>query len=65
MLQSHFKNYEVHNVTTEDGYILGLFRIRVETNEDKKKGIVVLLHPILTDSTIWVSQGNTSLGMHQ
>lgn len=62
LIESHYDNYEFHNVTTDDGYILGLFRIPVTKN---RKGVVLLIHPILTDATIWVSAGDGSLGKYK
>lgn len=51
--------YEVekHQVTTEDGYILGLFRIPKEGGQP-----VFMLHGVECSSSVFVSLGNRSLG---
>ncbi|XP_050307841.1 lipase 1-like isoform X2 [Anthonomus grandis grandis] len=51
--------YENHTVTTEDGYILTLFR----ATQKNPKGIIVMFHPIIQDSTTWFLGGSTSYGL--
>lgn len=58
ILERHTNYYENHTVTTEDGYVLHLFRIP----HANRKGVIVLLHPATVDSFVWVGQGNTSAG---
>lgn len=41
---------EVHNVTTEDGYILTVFRCNSKKNKQMKKKPVVLQHGIVCSS---------------
>ncbi|NXR99857.1 LIPM Lipase, partial [Oxylabes madagascariensis] len=56
---------EEYEVTTEDGYILGVFRIPAGRNRQKtgKKPAVLLHHGVFSDSTHWISNlPNNSLG---
>ncbi|XP_005048431.1 PREDICTED: lysosomal acid lipase/cholesteryl ester hydrolase-like isoform X2 [Ficedula albicollis] len=56
---------EEYEVTTEDGYILGVFRIPAGRNSQNtgKKPAVLLHHGILSDSIHWISNlPNNSLG---
>ncbi|NXK58574.1 LICH hydrolase, partial [Sylvietta virens] len=56
---------EEYEVTTEDGYILGVFRIPAGRNSQNtgKKPAVLLHHGILTDSIYWIANlPNNSLG---
>ncbi|RZC42363.1 Abhydro lipase domain containing protein, partial [Asbolus verrucosus] len=50
---------EIHHVTTEDGYILTLFRIP----RSNPKGVILIHHSIATYSHIYVWQGNNSLAL--
>ena len=55
------ENYpvEIHNVTTEDGYMLTLFRIPGRSNSTP----VYMQHGLLEDSGVWLVAGNgKSLG---
>lgn len=54
----HVGYYETYDVVTEDGYILKVFRLP----RKNPKGTIILQHPITTDSIIFVSQSNESLG---
>ena len=50
--------WEAHEVTTDDGYILTLFRITADQNGDPvpgqgSKGPLLLQHGFLTDSISW------------
>ncbi|NXY62248.1 LIPM Lipase, partial [Callaeas wilsoni] len=56
---------EEYEVTTEDGYILGVFRIPAGRNSKNtgKKPAVLLHHGVLADSIHWISNlPNNSLG---
>ncbi|RMC11565.1 hypothetical protein DUI87_11685 [Hirundo rustica rustica] len=56
---------EEYEVTTEDGYILGVFRIPAGRNSQNtgKKPAVLLHHGILSDSIHWIANlPNNSLG---
>lgn len=55
---NHVQVFETHEITTEDGYILNLFRIP----HPNPRGVVVLLHPVTVDGTIYVGQSNESFG---
>ncbi|RZC36267.1 lipase member M-like, partial [Asbolus verrucosus] len=48
---------ETHNVTTEDGYILSLFRIP----QNNPKDVILFQHGIIQDSQQWVTQYNESV----
>ncbi|CAH1370510.1 unnamed protein product [Tenebrio molitor] len=50
---------EAYKVTTEDGYILTMFRIPREN----PKGVILLQHPLTVNSRIYMSQGYNSLGL--
>ncbi|XP_044254152.1 lipase member J-like [Tribolium madens] len=57
IIKHHVGVFEHHKVTTEDGYILGLFRIpRINP-----KGVILLQHGFVQDATCWVSQYNKSI----
>ncbi|CAG9853675.1 unnamed protein product [Phyllotreta striolata] len=62
--QIHGYALETHLATTEDGYIISIFRLK--KNEDQKVfgQPVVLQHGILVDSLSWIISGNNSLGFH-
>ncbi|XP_058552272.1 lipase member J isoform X4 [Neofelis nebulosa] len=57
---------EVHDVVTEDGYILGLYRIpygKANNDNSAQKLVVYLQHGLLTSGSSWVSNlPNNSLG---
>ncbi|NXE38949.1 LICH hydrolase, partial [Ptilorrhoa leucosticta] len=56
---------EEYEVTTEDGYILGVFRIPTGRNSQNtgKKPAVLLHHGVLADATQWISNmASNSLG---
>ncbi|XP_072949704.1 lipase 1-like [Epargyreus clarus] len=50
---------ETHQVTTEDGYILTLFRLY----GNRGALPVLLFHGILDSSDTWITRGNTSLSI--
>lgn len=67
LIQQSGYQAEQHNVTTNDGYILSIFRILVSpskfTNETVQKPIIFMLSGIATSSDIWMFTGsNISLG---
>lgn len=45
---------EVHHVTTDDGYVLTLFRCNSKKSPFNKRKVVVLLHGILSSSDDYV-----------
>lgn len=57
---------ELHKVTTSDGYILELHRIKGranDTNSNVQKPIAFVMHGLLCDSAVWVISGRErSLG---
>ncbi|XP_068617398.1 lipase member J-like [Battus philenor] len=54
---------EVHEVTTDDGYILTLHRIPKGRNSIRNDIVIFLMHGILDSSDSWILQGpNKSLG---
>ncbi|NWX51870.1 LICH hydrolase, partial [Steatornis caripensis] len=65
IIRYHGYPSEEYEVTTEDGYILGVFRIPAGRNSRNtgKKPAVLLHHGVLGDSTHWISNlPNNSLG---
>lgn len=60
---------EKHNVTTEDGYFLNIFRIPwspVSKNKTEKKPVIFLQGPLLSSSDIWLmAESNISIGYHK
>jgi len=46
-----------HFVRTDDGYILGLHRIRARNTNSERRGVVFLMHGFLMTSECWVSNG--------
>ncbi|KAJ3621070.1 hypothetical protein MTP99_003244 [Tenebrio molitor] len=57
IIQRHTNSSETHQVQTEDGYILNLFRIRREN----PRGVIFFQHGLFTDARAWVSQYNDSV----
>ncbi|XP_068908054.1 lipase member K-like [Tenebrio molitor] len=57
LIKRHIGHSETYSVTTEDGYILTIFRIP----KKNPKGVIILQHPVTTDSIVWVGQSNESL----
>ncbi|NXB99654.1 LICH hydrolase, partial [Orthonyx spaldingii] len=65
IIQYHGFPSEEYEVTTKDGYILGVFRIPAGRNcqNTGKKSAVLLHHGILADATLWISNmPSNSLG---
>ncbi|NWW73164.1 LIPM Lipase, partial [Climacteris rufus] len=65
IIRYHGYPSEEYEVTTEDGYILGVFRIPAGRNSQNtgKKPAVLLHHGVLGDSIYWISNlPNNSLG---
>ncbi|XP_017026477.1 lipase 3-like [Drosophila kikkawai] len=59
-IEEHGYPAERHYVTTEDGYIISLFRIPFShnlQNQDEKRPIVFLQHGLFASSDIWPSLG--------
>lgn len=65
MIDLYNYNAEIHHVTTEDGYILGLHRINGRNHDaNQTKPVILLMHGILASSSDWVIAGpETGLGM--
>lgn len=61
LIKKYAGQVEIHDVTTEDGYILTLYRIP----RQNPKGVILIHHSIATYSHIYMWQGNNSLGMNQ
>ena len=57
IIQRHVGVHETHEVQTEDGYLLTLFRIP----RQNPKGVILFQHPLVTDARIWISQYNESI----
>ncbi|XP_017777762.1 PREDICTED: lipase 1-like [Nicrophorus vespilloides] len=58
-------NYQVqtHNVTTEDGFILKVFRIANATSSfDEPRQPILLVHGTLSNSELWIQRGDDSIG---
>ncbi|XP_039079270.1 lipase member J isoform X2 [Hyaena hyaena] len=57
---------EVYDIVTEDGYILGLYRIpygKTNNDDSAQKLVVYLQHGLLTSASSWISNlPNSSLG---
>lgn len=55
---------ELHRVTTSDGYILQLHRIKGRANSTNvQKPVAFVMHGLLCDSSVWVISGRErSLG---
>ena len=53
---AHGYQFEAHNVTTEDGYILTLFRIPTKTGEPYTPGkpVVFLQHGLIDLADTWI-----------
>jgi len=69
IVESYNPNYKVdsHSVTTEDGYILKLFRIRGDgterprLGEGRPKPVVFFQHGLISSSETFVNNGRNSL----
>ncbi|XP_063923589.1 lipase member J-like isoform X2 [Zophobas morio] len=59
LIEKYAGKVELHNVTTEDGYIITMFRIP----NGNRKGVILLHHSIATHSHIYLWQGNNSLAL--
>ena len=57
IIQRHVGVHETHEVQTDDGYLLTLFRIP----RQNPKGVIFFQHGLYTDARIWVSQYNESV----
>ncbi|XP_075990969.1 gastric triacylglycerol lipase-like [Anticarsia gemmatalis] len=53
---------EVHTVTTEDGYILSVFRILPKCSEPAKSYPVLLMHGLFDTADLWILAG-TKIGL--
>lgn len=67
-MQDQFIEYygyqaEIHNVTTEDGYILTLYRCNSKTFQSKERKPAIIQHGLGASSDFFVmNPGNESLG---
>ncbi|KAJ3640682.1 hypothetical protein Zmor_027228 [Zophobas morio] len=57
IIQRHVGVHETHEVQTEDGYLLTLFRIP----RQNPKGVIFFQHSLATDARTWISQYNESV----
>ncbi|CAH1379419.1 unnamed protein product [Tenebrio molitor] len=57
IIQRHATSPETHQVQTQDGFILSLFRIPREN----PRGVILFQHCYLCDARIWVTQHNESI----
>ncbi|CAH1379420.1 unnamed protein product [Tenebrio molitor] len=57
IIQRHTNSSETHQVQTEDGYVLDLFRI----HRKNPRGVILFQHSFLFDARIWVNQNNDSV----
>jgi pimeloyl-ACP methyl ester carboxylesterase len=57
VIQRHTNSSETHQVQTEDGYVLDLFRI----HRKNPRGVILFQHSFLFDARIWVNQKNDSV----
>ncbi|ALC46757.1 CG31089 [Drosophila busckii] len=59
-MAAHGYPAEHHHVVTEDGYILGIFRIPYShklKNQDKKRPVVLIQHGLFSCSDAWILSG--------
>ncbi|KAJ3640679.1 hypothetical protein Zmor_027225 [Zophobas morio] len=57
IIQRHVGVHETHEVQTDDGYFLTLFRIP----RQNPRGVIFFQHPLTTDARVWVGQYNESV----
>jgi hypothetical protein len=64
IVERHGYNIKKHSATTDDGYILTVFRV---TSKDKEptKSPVFVQHGVVTNSANWVDISNRSLGINK
>ncbi|XP_031639226.1 lipase 3-like [Contarinia nasturtii] len=60
-VRSHGYNVEEHSAVTEDGYILGMFRMSKGHNSPGIRVPVLLMHSLLESSNQWTVLGENSL----
>jgi len=65
LIQAHGLHCESHNVTTDDGYILTLFRVRDPEGPKFDKGAkpILVQHGLTSDSNTWILLGAESLSV--
>lgn len=63
MIRKEGVSIELHHVTTEDGYILNLYRLK-KTNRvvNKKTKVMLIIPPMLSSSALFVLYPNASAG---
>ena len=49
------QNYEIYKTTTDDGFVLTLFRLLPKATPASKKGAVLVQHGLAMDATSWFS----------
>jgi lysosomal acid lipase/cholesteryl ester hydrolase len=64
MVERHGYNVKRHSTTTDDGYILTVFRV-TSKNKEPTKSPVFIQHGITLNSANWVDISNRSLGIYQ
>ena len=50
--------FESHSVTTQDGYILNIFRIKLNDNVPIGTPVAFMQHGLADSSEVWVLRGN-------
>lgn len=58
LIEKYTESLEIYKVTTEDGYIITMFRIR----RHNPKGTILFQHPLTSNSRVYLAPGNDSLG---
>lgn len=60
--EGHGYALETHTTTTQDGYIISMFRLKRNSAQKKFGQPVILQHGIIVDGLSWMISGNNSLG---
>ncbi|CAH1104918.1 unnamed protein product [Psylliodes chrysocephalus] len=62
--EGHGYALETHTTTTQDGYIISMFRLKRNSAQKKFGQPVILQHGIIVDGLSWMISGNNSLGFN-